>query len=338
LAVLIFNGCVNPNRRASYKDDFEEVKVDQVVGNNIALRVFEKTIVCLNPRTETRTPGTTTNLVVTARTNYSVQILTNQLVSISTNLTYSYATNQLPPPPPAPIVASTEESAASPISTGETNAAVSATNLVVNAPPAPVTNVVTSSTRNISVAKAPSQHSTVENAQLQTSQQIIIVTNNLSIATTENRFVSTETNWIVTFVTNSVITLHTNQQVFAPDGQVADYFLSVEITQPAEFVPAQGESLILVVDGVRHGFSSTNTPSFYLTKRGFSSYLYKASPQVFEKIANAKDVRFRLRGTTVSIERRMSQGSRKTFKKFLARSERKLESAQLTNGADLVSQ
>jgi hypothetical protein len=318
LIPLVLIGCTNPNRKASYKDEFEAVKVDQVVGNNIALRLFEKTIVCLNPRREIRVPAVATNQVVTSRTNYSVQMITNQIVMIVTNLNHSYSTNQLPPPPP-PVVVAPVEGQTNAIADGSTTTTNSEPAVASNVSPPPVTNVVVSSSQNVSTSKAPSQHSTVEIAQIQTSQQIVVVTNNLSIATTENRTVSAETNWTVNFVTNLMVAFQTNQQVAIPEGPVSEYFLSVELTQPADFVLAQGESLVLVVDGFRYGFTTTNTPSFFLAKKGFSSYLFKASHQALTSIANAKEVRFRLRGTTTSIERRMSQSSRNGFKKFLAR-------------------
>jgi len=76
---------------------------------------------------------------------------------------------------------------------------------------------------------------------------------------------------------------------------------------------------VLLVDGVRYSLAQTTTPSVIVPRRGFVAALYRVPPQLLVDIANAREVKLRLKGTSAVIEREMSEGSRKNFKKFLVK-------------------
>src|SRR6185295_5877427 len=55
LSAILLAGCAGTAKKGmSRYDDFDGVKVDQMVGNAISKGMFEKTIICLNARRETR--------------------------------------------------------------------------------------------------------------------------------------------------------------------------------------------------------------------------------------------------------------------------------------------
>jgi hypothetical protein len=100
---------------------------------------------------------------------------------------------------------------------------------------------------------------------------------------------------------------------------VHDYFVWAEFTPPLDFTLQPGESMVLLVDGVRHSLTATTTPSVLVARRGFAAALYRVPPQVLVDIANAREVKIRLKGFNSVIEREMSASSRENFKKFLVK-------------------
>ena len=70
-----------------------------------------------------------------------------------------------------------------------------------------------------------------------------------------------------------------------------------------EFTLASGESLVLVVDGVRHGFASTNSNTAFIARKGFTSTLHKVPPEVLVDIANARQVKVRFHSHPLTLGR-----------------------------------
>ncbi len=308
LSVLV-PGCVGAKRQGvSRYDSYDSVKIDQMVGNAVSGQVFERTIVCLNARRETRPPTPVTNLTVTFLTNVSVSYLTNLVVTAVTNQSRTMSTNAVAlPPTPA---AATNENAG-----GESSQTVGVT---ANQPPSSTNQAVTVA-NNLSLSKAPNQ--TVSTASQQTlfSLQTTVATNNLSITTADSQVSSVETNQTVTIVTNQTVTAVTNVVVTLPSQPPRDHYLVVEFTPPPEFTVPSGESLVLLVDGVRHGLAQTNSQTAFVARRGFTSTLYKVPPELLVDLANAQEVKVRLKGANSIIEKEMSRRSRESFRKFLLR-------------------
>ncbi len=292
-------------RGARHQDVFDAVTVEQTTGNRVSRAIFERTIVALNVRRETRAAPAVTNQTVTYLTNLTVTAVTNQTVTVVTNASRTVATNQLAAPWPA-------GGATNELSGAETN------QLVTLTPPSSVTtNVSLTTSENSTLSRAANQIVTTANHQTMFSRQITASSNNLSITTADNVVISAETNQAVTFVTNQIVTAVTNVAIALPGQPWREYFLYTEFTPPPEFTLAGGESLVLLVDGVRHGFTATNSNTAFIARKGFTSHLYKVSPEQLVDIANAGEVKIRLKGTTSVIERQMNAGSRNTFKQFL---------------------
>lgn len=113
----------------------------------------------------------------------------------------------------------------------------------------------------------------------------------------------------------TVVCLNARREV-RPDGG-ADHFLLVEHTPTPEFTLATGESLALLVDGTRHTFTATNSPSAIVHRPGYTTLVYRATPQLFVELANARQVELRLKGTTLVIERQLTRASIAGFRAYL---------------------
>lgn len=305
LAVLVC-GCAGAKKRgASMKDPYDAVRVDQMTGNHVSGQVFERTIVCLNARRETRALTVLTNQTVALVTNVSLSCVTNLSFTLSTNQQTAFATNEVAvlPPPAAAEANGTGDSVA-----------------ITPAPqPAPSTNVSLTTAQNAVLSKAGSQTVLTASAQQQRSRQVTTTHGNFTVTAADNENTSAETNTVVTVVTNLTVTAVTNVTVALTNQPMHDYFLTVEYTPPPDFVLQSGESLVLLVDGVRHPLTQATSPSVLVPRRGFSIALYRATPQLFVDIANAKQVSFRLKGATAVIEKKMNAGSRANFRKFLVK-------------------
>lgn len=295
-------GCVGAKKRgASVKDPYDGVRIDQMVGNNVSGQVFERTIMCLNARRETRTLTVLTNQSIALVTNVSLSYITNLTFTLSTNQQFSFATNEVAavPLPPAADTNSTDEVAGS-----------------APTPPAS-TNVSLTTAQNVSTSQAGNQTVLTTGAQRQQSRQVTATHGNIAISAADSENISTETNWVVIVVTNATLSSMTNLTVTLTNLPVHDYFLVVEYTPPPDFTLQPGESLVLLVDGERHPLGQATSQSVVVPRRGFSAALYRATPQLLVDIANAKQVRLRLKGTNAVIEKRMSAGSRANFREFL---------------------
>jgi hypothetical protein len=312
LCAALLSGCVGTHPKGTARfDDYDSVKVEQMVGNNVSQAVFAKSIVCLNARRETRRVTGLTNTMVTAVTNQTVSAVTNQTISFSTNLLYTSMTNlaaSLPPPP---------------MPTGDAAAAGAETNLVIvaSSPAASSsTNVTTSLASNSSGSRAPNQNTANSQVIRTLNQQLTTTTNNLSIALMTNLVFTGETNLIVSYVTNTALVSVTNTVITPTNGVAYDYFLYSELIPPPDFTPQQqGESLVLLVDGVRYGCTVSQSGTAFVSRKGYTSTLYRVSPEVIVAIANAKEVRLRLKGVNNVVERTMSNSSRQNFRSFLGR-------------------
>jgi hypothetical protein len=128
-----------------------------------------------------------------------------------------------------------------------------------------------------------------------------------------------ETNRVVTTVTNITVSGVTNISIIETNLLLRDYYLYTEYTPPLDFTLQQGESLVLLVDGVRYGFSPTNSHTAFVARKGYASNLYKVPPEVLVNIANAKSVKVRLKGVNSVIEKQMNPRSRSNFKDFLVK-------------------
>jgi hypothetical protein len=100
---------------------------------------------------------------------------------------------------------------------------------------------------------------------------------------------------------------------------IHDYYLYTEFTPPPDFTLQSGESLVLLVDGVRHGLAPTNSQTSFVARKGFQSNLYRVPPELLADIANAKEVKLRLKGVNAVLERDLNYWSRKNFRQFLLR-------------------
>jgi hypothetical protein len=112
-----------------------------------------------------------------------------------------------------------------------------------------------------------------------------------------------------------VVCLNARREIRA-DGS-ADHFLQLEHTPIPDFTLAPGESLTLLVDGARHAFAPTNSPTAVVSRPGFTTLTFRAQPQLFVDIANARNVELRLKGTANVLEKRLARASVKEFKDYL---------------------
>lgn len=299
-------GCAGAGRKGMARTDaFEGVRFEQMRGNSVSAAPLQRTIVCLNARRESRFLPATTNYVVTYLTNQVVSYLTNYQSATVTNLMANISTNQLTPVAP-PIPVDTNDAAA----------------VVVAAPPAQGASTNVSVTRTadntVTVNSGKDQSATSYNSQssVTVNHQLTVTLGNQALTIASNQTVRYETSLIVTAVTNYQVTAVTNPVIASPSHLAHEHFLYTELTPPPEFVLAGGESLVLLVDGCRYGFTATNSPSF-VGRRGFVSTLYRVPAEVIVAIANANEVKMRIRGTTMVIERELNRGSRENFRKFL---------------------
>jgi hypothetical protein len=308
LCAVLLCGCGSTSKRgASQVDIFENVRIEQTTGNNVSGMVFQRTLFCLNARRETRRVSAVTNAVLSFHTNCVVSWSTNVYSAGSTNAVSTLATNQLAPAAGSgPVTATNEESGPRFLiqSTAEptTNKAVTRT---------ADTSVTTSAGNNQAAVTVNTQSSVAVNTQTTTTHS------NLAISTISSQVIRTEANQTVTAVTNVVVTPGTNQIVIATNLFIHDDYLYTEVTPPPDFTLAPGESLVLLVDSTRYAFAPTNTTAASFGRRGFVCTLYKVPPEVLVAIANAREVRVRLRGVSSNLERKMSAACRKRFRKFL---------------------
>jgi hypothetical protein len=85
--------------------------------------------------------------------------------------------------------------------------------------------------------------------------------------------------------------------------QTKDYYLITELTPSPEFtLQSTGESLVLLVDGVRYGFSATNAVTPVTPRPGIQTTVYRVPGDVLVRIANAEELRIRLKGTTMVLD------------------------------------
>jgi len=303
----VVGGCATRNQ--SRYDEFEEVKVDQMVGNNVqgSVTVFEKTIVCLNAMRETHWPGPVTNQAVTYTTNYVLTSVTNLTVNTSANEQIASATNALALPPatfvPDAGAAETNQSAT------HVNAANNST----------VNGETISTTSNQSETASPNQRVTSGTVQTvrMLNNQVTVATNNLSITSGTNQIITIETNYVITTFTNQSVLPITNVTVVSPERPLADYYLFTEITPPLDFALQPGESLVLLIDGTRYAFAPTTPRSSWTTRRGFLTTFYKVPSDVLIGVANADEIKLRIKGNNVTIERQLSRGCQQHIREFL---------------------
>jgi hypothetical protein len=303
LLAMTLAGC---RSAVSQYDAFEKVNVHRMVGNEVNFAVLSRTVVCLNAMREARWPGPVTNQTVTLQTNYTVTSVTNQTVNNSsleqvaanTNAVVSFALSLQP---------------ADTSSESVTNVPAAA-----QPPDSSQAGLTVSTLQNESVATAPNQ--SVVSRTLQTislvSSQSTVNTNQQSLLRGSNQTITAETNWVITTVTNQTVLPVTNTVVSVPDGPAMDYFLYTEIA-PQDFSLAPGENLVLLVDGVRSSFAPATPLSGWQPRRGYLTTFYKVPAELIAAIANAQEVRLRLRGATGTLERTLSSGSRKNFRDFL---------------------
>jgi hypothetical protein len=224
--------------------------------------------------------------------------LTNVLVSASTNAVA------------APFVESTN----SPV-LGESSPAI----LLANLASPGSTNVVLTTSGNHGVTRANNQTTVTSQVTSQYNNQVSASSNNTTVTTQFSRNITAETNMVITAVTNQTILPITNIAIFGTNLVVRDYFLLVELLPPPDFNLQPGESLVLLVDGRRYAFSPSNPQSVFVARKGYVSNFYKTTAEVLLGIANAREVRIRLKGVNNVIERTMPKSAQANFRKFLLR-------------------
>lgn len=319
LLALLATGCTGLHRNGTaHVDEFDNVQVAQMTGNEIDPQILSRSVLCLNARRETRRVTAVTNLSVNTVTNVTVTPITNVTVASATNYQYTVMTN-LTPATPTPTLAASGETPATP-GVGAAPPPVEVTNSV--AAPAPAqqsTNLTLSLANNASATHSPSQSTANQQSVRSYNQQLTTSSNNLTISLLTNRVVTSETNIVVAWVTNTAVASVTNLTLVPTNYTVADYFLVSELIPPPDFTLAAGESLILLVDGVRHGFAPGQSGTAFVGRRGFNSSLYRVPPSLLVDIANAKEVRVRFKGANNTLERTLSAKSQKHFRQFLLR-------------------
>lgn len=298
---FLAGGCAGVKKQGvAVNDPLDAVRIEQMTGNHVSGAMFERTVVCLNARRETRW--------LTAVTNQSVAVLTNVSLTWVTNVTISLATNQQQ-------TVATNLVAAPTALASDTNVEA---HVLAAAPPAS-TNIAVTTASNLTQARSPGQTVTTANFQTQTTRQCTTSEKNLSITTAENQLITRETNVVVTVLTNVALTSATNLTVTLTNVPVREHFLVLEYTPPPDFSLAPGESLVLLVDGARHALAPATTQSVLVPRRGFSAVAYRATPQLLVEVANARQVKLRIKGTSQVIERQMKTASRMNLKKFLVK-------------------
>lgn len=299
LLAVSLSGC--SSSRVSRYDEFEKMKVDKMRRNAVSSTIFARTLVCLNAARESRGCVAGTNAIVSLTTNLVVTSMTNQTVTSSSNRQFASLTNAVAAPSP-----SAESNAAPAMASSPGNSSAS--------------GVTTATTQNESLATAPNQLVRSGSIQVVTTLNTQATTGKdlLSITSGTNEVITVETNYIVTTITNQVVTPVTNVVVKTSEHPVADYYLYTEIA-PADFPLAPGESLIVLADGVRYGCASATPQTAWESRRGYLTTYYKVAPDVILAIANAQEVKLRIKGTTGTLERKMSRGSRANFREFLLR-------------------
>lgn len=309
LLAVAFAGCSGPSPKGSARfDQYDAVKIEQMTGNTISRRPLQKTIVCLNARRESRAITAVTNNIITAVTNQAVNAITNLTISISTNVVYSTMTNLSPAQPVAAIQPAGD-------TTAETNTPATATPSVALS-----TNVTVSIAANSSGSSAPNQKQSNNQLVRTFNNQLTSSSNNLSVALMTNMVVTAETNMVINYTTNTSIVSVTNTIITPTNGIAYDYFLFTEMMTPPDFTPVQqGETLVLLVDGVRHAFSVAQSTAAFVPRRGFASTLYRVTPEVLVALANAKEIQLRVKGANSVIEREMNNSSRENFRKFVVK-------------------
>lgn len=297
LSLLLAGLTACSSSRSSRYDEFEKVKVDRMSGNSVSASVFTRTLVCLNAARESRGFVAQTNVTVGFTTNYVITSVTNLTVSTSGNSQVAAQTN---------TVAVTTAT--------DTNAPTAASNPAN----AGVSGITTATAQNESIATAPNQNVRSGSIQVVTTlnSQATINKDSFSLTIGTNEVSTVETNYVITTITNQVIAPVTNVVVKTSENPVADYFLYTEIA-PSDFALAAGESLILLTDGVRFGCTQATPQSAWESRRGFLTTYYKVSPDVIVAIANAREVKLRIKGTTGTLERTMNVSSRDNFREFL---------------------
>lgn len=305
LCVATLAGCTAP--RVSRYDEFEKVQVDKMVGNDVKFHLLTRTLVCLNAMRETRWPQPVTNETVSFVTNYVVTSITNLTISSSSNEQLVSNTNVMVLPPAPPAEKGAEGGEEVPV--------------VIAAPPpqdSSANGVTESTARNESVALAPNQSVVSQSFQrvTQLSSQATVNTNQQALTTGTNQTITVETNLVVTTLTNQVIHAVTNISVQSPSQPVFDYYLYTELAPP-DFPLQPGESLVVLLDGERHSFSPAQPQSAWATRRGYLTTFYKVPAEVVVGIANADEVKLRIKGASGTLERRLSRASRQHFREFL---------------------
>ncbi len=313
LAGCLAAGCVGTRKSGiSQYDPFNAIQVDQMVGNNVSGKMMERTVLCLNARRETRAVTAWTNEAVLLFTNPVVTAVTNMMVSLATNYSVTATTNLNPltasAPAEAPELAVKDAGAtAAPETAADSALAAGSTNMSFAA----ATNQTLmqgsgQTTRNIQVTR-------------NISHQTTIALDQSSVTSATNCLLTAETNWAVHFSTNFVISAVTNVSI-TPTAAVAHaYYLYTELLAPPDFSLLGGESLVLLVDGQRHGFTASHARDPFIVRKGYASTLYPVTPDVLVAIANAQEVKIRVNGISSVIEKEMTARSRQNVRTFLLR-------------------
>jgi hypothetical protein len=292
--------------RVSRYDEFENVKVDKMVGNAVQPQLIGRTVICLNAMREERWPQPVTNQSVTFATNYVITSVTNMTVTSSANQQLASNTNVTIPQ----LLSLTLTN----ITENETNAAP--------VPTIPADSVlggaVVSTSENESIASGLNQQVVSRTVQAVTvlNQQATVNSNNLAVTTGTNQTITVETNWVITTLTNQLLAPVTNVVIRTAEQPVYDFYLYTEIA-PADFALSPGENLVLLVDTNRYSFSSSSPVSGWQGRRGFLTTFYKVPSDLISQIANASEVKLRLKTPGGTVERDLSRGSIENFRTFL---------------------
>ena len=302
---LIVAGCTGAHKYSKF-DEFEGLRVDQMTGNVVSGRIFGKTSLCLGARRESQVVTAVTNIYVTSVTNNEVTYQTNATISALTNILISASTNAVA----APLIESTNIAVL-----GDSQPAV----VLANAASPGSTNVSMATSGNHGVTRGNNQTTITSQVTSQYNNQISASSNNTTITTQFSRNLTSETNMVITVITNQSIQPITNIAILSTNQIVRHYYLLVELLPPPDFTLQTGDSLMLLVDGRSYSFTPANPESVFSARKGYVSVFYRATPEVLLGVANAREVRIRLKGVNNHIDRTMPRSAQANFRKFLQR-------------------
>ncbi len=292
----IVAGC--STMRTSKVDEFEEVRIDELHNNEVSTGILNRTLVCFNVRREVQK--------ITVWTNHSVVLITNKVLHYVTNLVVTSGTNY------QTALTTNVVQHVPGVETNELSEAIEDRSRQT-----PSTNVSIVLSRGTTFSRGSGQTTLAMLTLRQRSQQTTLPGNGFEVLSLENETLSFETNMVITVHTNFTITAVTNLSILPTNLLVERFYVILEYSPPDLPIQA-GEPLLLRVDGIRYMLEPASPRSPVIPRRGFALTSYHIDPQLLLSIANAKQVKLRIKGINCVIEKDMSFASRARLRGFIS--------------------